>query len=167
VLDIGGGTGSWSIALAAADPNLTAMVFELADVARVAREHLRATAYSDRIDVHVGDILADDLPRGFDAFLLANLVHYFTPETNRSILQRVRAAAEPGARLLLADFWTDPTHTRPLAAALMAGEFAIHVDDGDVYSAEEGIAWLRETGWRYLDHRPLAGPMSVIVAETA
>jgi hypothetical protein len=49
----------------------------------------------------------------------------------------------------------------------MAGEFAIHVNDGDVYSAEEGTAWLRETGWRYLDHRPLAGPMSVIVAETA
>ena len=93
-------------------------------------------------------------------------MHYFTPETNRSILHRVRAAAEPGARLLIADFWTDPTHTQPLPAALMAGEFAIHVNDGDVYSVEEGTAWLQAAGWRYLDHRPLAGPMSVIVAET-
>jgi hypothetical protein len=167
VLDIGGGTGSWSIALAAADPALTATVLEIADVARVARDQLRTTAYSDRIDVHVGDVLVDDLPRGFNAFLVANLVHYFTPEANRSILHRVRAAAEPGARLLLADFWTDPTHTQPLPAALMAGEFAIHVNDGDVYSVEEGTSWLRDTGWRYLDHRPLAGPMSVIVAETA
>lgn len=167
VLDIGGGTGSWSIALAAADPALTATVFEIADVAGVAREQLRTTAYSDRIDVHIGDVLADELPRGFNALLLANLVHYFTPDTNRSILRRIRAAAEPGARLLLADFWTDPTHTQPLPAALMAGEFAIHVNDGDVYSAEEGTAWLRDTGWRCLDQRPLAGPMSVIVAETA
>lgn len=167
VLDIGGGTGSWSIALAAADPALTATVFEIADVAGVAREQLRTTAYSDRIDVHVGDVLADELPRGFNAFLLANLVHYFTPDTNRSILRRIRAAAEPGARLLLADFWTDPTHTQPLPAALMAGEFAIHVNDGDVYSAEEGTAWMRDTGWRCLVQRPLAGPMSVIVAETA
>jgi O-methyltransferase domain/Dimerisation domain len=167
VLDVGGGTGSWSIALAAADPTLTATVLELPDVARVARKHLRTTPYSDRIDVHAGDVLADDLPHGFNAFLLANLVHYFTPETNRSILHRTRAAAEPGARLLLADFWTDPTHTQPLPAALMAGEFAIHVNDGDVYSADEGTAWLHETGWRYLEHRPLAGPMSVILAETA
>ena len=128
---------------------------------------LRTTAYADRIDVRVGDVLTDDLPRGYDAFLLANLVHYFTPETNRSILHRIRAAAEPGARLLIADFWTDPTHTQPLPAALMAGEFAIHVNDGDVYSVEEGTAWLHDTGWRYLDHRPLAGPMSVIIAETA
>ena len=134
---------------------------------RVAGNELRTTAYSDRIDVRVGDMLADDLPRGYNAFLLANLVHYFTPETNQSILHRIRAAAEPGARLLLADFWTDPTHTQPLPAALMAGEFAIHVNDGDVYSVEEGTAWLHDTGWRYLDHRLLAGPMSVIVAETA
>ena len=167
VLDIGGGTGSWSIALAAADPALTATVLELAGVASVAQEHLRTTAYADRIDVLVGDVQTDELPRGFDAFLLANVVHYFTPETNQSILHRVRAAAEPGARLLVADFWTDPTHTQPLPAALMAGEFAIHVNDGDVYSVEEGTGWLQEAGWRYLDHRPLAGPMSVIVAETA
>lgn len=29
VLDVGGGTGSWSIALAASDPDLTATVFEI------------------------------------------------------------------------------------------------------------------------------------------
>jgi SAM-dependent methyltransferase len=164
VLDIGGGTGSWSVALAAADPALTATVLELPEVARVARDHLRATAYSDRIDVRAADVLADDLPRGYDAFLVANLVHYFTPETNRSILHRIRAAAEPGARLLLADFWTDPTHTRPLPAALMAGEFAVHLDDGDVYSVAEGAAWLTATGWRPTGHSPLAGPISLVTA---
>jgi SAM-dependent methyltransferase len=165
VLDIGGGTGSWSIALAASDPTLRATVLELGDVARVAREQLAATPYSDRVDVHDGDVLADDLPSGFDAFLLANLVHYFSPETNRSILQRIRAAAEPGARMLIADFWTDPTHTQPLPAALMAGEFAIHVNDGDVHSVEEGAEWLAATGWRLTGHAPLAGPISLVTAE--
>ena len=67
--------------------------------------------------------------------------------------------------MLIADFWTDPTHTQPLPAALMAGEFAIHVNDGDVYSVEEGTAWLAATGWSSTGHRALAGPMSVIIAE--
>jgi len=165
VLDIGGGTGSWSIALAAADPALTATVLELADVARVAGEQLRAAGYTDRINVRVGDVLADDLPSGFNAFLLANLVHYFTPETNQSILRRICAAAKTGSRLLIADFWTDPTHTQPLAAALMAGEFAIHVNDGDVYSVAEGASWLAATGWRATGHTPLAGPISLVTAE--
>jgi hypothetical protein len=30
-----------------------------------------------------------------------------------------------GARLLLADFWTDATHTQPPFTALMAGEFLV------------------------------------------
>jgi SAM-dependent methyltransferase len=165
VLDIGGGTGSWAIALAATDPALSATVFELAEVAAVAQERLRTTAFSDRIDVCVGDLLNDQLPRGYDAFLMANVVHYFNPETNQSILRRIRAAAEPGARLLLADFWTDPTHSQPLPAALMAGEFAIHVNDGDVYSVEEANAWLAGAGWRFTSHEPLAGPISLVAAE--
>ena len=44
--------------------------------------------------------------------------------------------------MLIADFWTDPTHTQPLPAALMAGEFA---------------EWLAATGWRLIGHAPLAG----------
>ncbi len=165
VLDVGGGTGSWSIALATSDPGLTATVLEIPDVARVARDELRATAYADRVDVREGDVLADELPRGYNAFLLANVVHYFTPETNRKVMQRLRAVADPGARLLIADFWTDPTHTEPLPAALMAGEFAIHVNDGDVYSVEEGAAWLTATGWKLTGHAPLAGPISLVSAE--
>ncbi|PVG84512.1 SAM-dependent methyltransferase [Nocardioides gansuensis] len=165
VLDIGGGTGSWSVALASSDAELTATVLEIPEVARVARDALRATAYGDRVDVREGDVLVDELPRGYDAFLLANLVHYFTPDTNRAILQRIREVAEPGARVLIADFWTDPTHTQPLPAALMAGEFAIHVNDGDVYGVEEGGEWLTATGWRLTSHAQLAGPISLVIGE--
>jgi hypothetical protein len=64
----------------------------------------------------------------------------------------------------LVDWWTDPTHTEPLAAALMAGEFLAHVG-GDVYSEEEMNSWLAETGWRPLEKLPLAGPISTIVAK--
>jgi hypothetical protein len=64
------------------------------------------------------------------------------------------------------DFWTDPTHTQPLSAALMAGEFLLAVG-GDVYSADEVSAWLQETGWSVLEHTDLSGPASLVVAETA
>ena len=47
----------------------------------------------------------------------------------------------------------------------MAGEFAVHIKDGDVYSVEEARAWLPQAGWRFVDHAPLAGPQTVIVAE--
>ncbi len=167
LLDVGGGTGSWSIAAARRNPELKATVFELPNVAEIARKRIAAAGLDARIDVHAGDLLTDTLPGGHDVFLLANIIHYWSPAQNRELLKSVRASAERGARLLLADFWTNATHTEPLMAALMAGEFAAHVKDGDVYSVDEVRQWLPETGWRFKEHRALAGPVSLVVAETA
>ena len=167
LLDVGGGTGSWSIAVAQAHPHIRATVVELPVVVNMARRRVAGAGLADRIEVVAGDVLNEDLPTGHDVFLLANLVHYWSPEENRRLLERVRRAAKPGSHLLLADFWTDATHTEPLHAALMAGEFAVHLQDGDVYSIVEVRGWLAQAGWRFVEHAPLAGPQSLVVAETA
>jgi hypothetical protein len=71
----------------------------------------------------------------------------------------------PGARLLLADFWTDPSHSQPAAAALISGSFLLTSGEGQAYSEEEADGWLGQTGWQKLERKPLAGPLSLIVAE--
>jgi SAM-dependent methyltransferase len=164
MLDVGGGTGSWSIATLRQQPGLTATVFERPVTAEIARKRIADVGMSDRIDVVAGDALGDELPEGHDVVLVANLVHYWSPETNVDLLRRIRSAVSPGAHLLLADFWTDPTHTQPFQAALMAGEFAVHLRDGDVYSVVEVQTMLDQSGWSFADHRPLAGPQSLVVA---
>jgi ubiquinone/menaquinone biosynthesis C-methylase UbiE len=165
LLDVGGGTGSWSIAVVQACPHIEATVFDLDAVAGVARKRIAGAGLGSRITVTAGDAMAGTVPSGYDVFLVANLIHYWSPDENCELLQRIRRSAAAGAHLLLADFWTNPTHTEPLAAALMAGEFAVHLRNGDVYSVEEARGWLDETGWRFIRHAPLAGPQSLIVAE--
>jgi len=164
LLDIGGGTGSWSIAAVRAHPSLTATVLDLPVTAGIARKRIAGSDVADRIDVVAADAHTDPPPDGHDAFLVANLVHYGSPERNTALLQRIRAVAAPDGRLYLADFWTNPAHTEPLMAALMAGEFAVHLAEGDVYSVDEVREWLTTAGWEFVDHTPLAGPQSLIVA---
>jgi SAM-dependent methyltransferase len=165
VLDIGGGTGSWLSAIVRRYPDLQATLFELPAAATLARQHLASDLATRQVEVVAGDFFADPLPEGHDAVLIANVVHLFSPEHNRDLLRRTRRVVPNGARLLLVDFWTDPTHTQPPFAALMAGEFLVITGEGDVYSAEDVGGWLRETGWRPVEHQPVAGPISVIVAE--
>jgi SAM-dependent methyltransferase len=165
LLDVGGGTGSWTIALARLHAHLHATILDVRTETAV--ERVLDADLSDRVDVSTADVLADELPGGYDVFLVSNLVHYWSPETNIDLLQRIRRVAPTGALLLLVDFWTDPTHTQPVEAALMAGNFAVNMNDGDVYSVEEVTDWLAQSGWHFDDHRPLHGPQSVIVAHTA
>jgi len=112
-----------------------------------------------------GDIFKDPLPKGHDALILANTVHVLSAAHNIELLGKMRASVSAGARLLLADLWTDPTHTTPPAASLMSGEFLVLSGEGQAYSEEEADEWFKQTGWRKLDLKPLAGPSSLIVAE--
>jgi SAM-dependent methyltransferase len=165
VLDIGGGTGSWLSAIVRRYPGLRATLFELPAVAALARQRLASDPATRHVEVVAGDFFVDPLPQEHDAVLIANVVHLFSPEHNRELLRHTRHAVPPSARLLLVDFWTDPTHTQPPFAALVAGEFLVFTGEGDVYSTEDVGGWLGETGWRPVEHQPVAGPISVIVAE--
>jgi hypothetical protein len=40
----------------------------------------------------------------------------------------------------------------------MAAEFPLTPGRGDVYSLDDASAWFEKTGWRLIDHKPLAGP---------
>jgi len=166
ILDIGGGTGSWLLAILRQYGSLEGTLFELPAAAAAARQHLASDPAAQHVKVIEGDCFKDPIPEGHDVVLIANVFHLFSAKRNLELLRRTRQSVPDGARLLLADFWTDATHTQPTFAALMAGEFLVITGEGDVYSEEEVQGWLQETGWRLLERKPLAGPQSVIVAET-
>jgi len=167
VLDVGGGTGSFLIAVLRRYPALQATLFELPGACAAARQRLAGEPAGTRITVMEGDFFTDPLPEGHDALILANTVHVLSAAHNIALLQNMRRHAAAGARLLLVDLWMDSTRTRPPAAPLMPGEFLVMSGDGQAYSEDEADEWLTRTGWRKLERRPLVGPSSVIVAEAA
>ena len=167
VLDLGGGTGSFLLAVLRHHGGLKATLFESPTVAALARKRVVNTPLEESVQVVEGDFFTDPLPGGHDAVILANVVHLFSPAHNLALLQRIREHVPDEARLLLVDFWTDPTHTQPTFAALLAGGFQIVTGEGAAYSEEELRGWLQESGWQAMKRLPLAGPASLITAKTS
>jgi len=167
MLDLGGGTGSFLIVMLNQHSNLEAVLFERPQVAAVARRRLAGSPVGNRIQIVEGDFFKDPIPQDQDAVMVANVMHLLSPEHNLELLRRIRKCVSDEVRLLLVDFWTDPTHTQPVFAALMAGAFLLRTGEGDVYSDEEVRGWLKASGWRALERRDLGSRASVIVAATA
>lgn len=169
VLDLGGGTGSLMEVVLAKFPHLESTLYDFPRVIEIARRRLIGSPFEKRVRVVEGDLLKDPIPDGHDLILLSGVNHLLSPEHNVELFRRVRERVADGARLLLADTWTDPTHTRPLVPVLMAGTFLITSGEGDVYSEVEAREWLQETGWRVVgDMVPLtAVHINLIVAETS
>jgi hypothetical protein len=165
LLDIGGGTGSFLVAVLRRYPALRGTLFELPGACVVARQRLSAEPEGSRIDIIEGDMFKTPLPAGHDVLLVANTAHVLSPLRNLDLMRKMRETVQSGARLLLVDFWMNPTHTEPPAAALMSGEFLVMAGEGQAYSEQEADYWLAQTGWRKHERMPLAGISSVIVAE--
>ena len=165
IIDVAGGTGSFLVHVLRRNSSLKGTLFELPGACAVARQKLAELPEGARINIVEGDVFKDPFPGDHDVLIVANTIHIFSVAHNIELFRKMRAHVQSGTRLPLADFWTDPSHSQPTAAALISGSFLLTSGEGQTYSEEEADEWLGRTGWQKLERKPLAGPLSLIVAE--
>ncbi len=145
LLDAGGGTGIYSLALLAANPRLRAVVWDRAEVLKVAREFAEHAGLTGRVDLVAGDMFADPLPGGCDVVLLSNILHDWDVPECRKLVGRCAAALPPRGRLLIHDVFLNDAMDGPLPVALYSANlFAI--TEGRAYSAAEYRQFLTDAG---------------------
>jgi hypothetical protein len=93
VVDVGGGTGSLLVELLARHPGLRGIVFDLPETNR------DEARLGDRCTFVAGSFF-ERVPRG-DVYVLSTILHDWDDEHAAAIVRTIRAAAEPGARLLV------------------------------------------------------------------
>jgi ubiquinone/menaquinone biosynthesis C-methylase UbiE len=122
VLDVGSGTGSFAIALAAARPDLTVIGVD-GDPDVLARARTKRSA--EAVDWREG--LAGELPFGpaaADAVTMSLLLHHLGPDAKRAALTDVHRVLRPQGWLHVADWG------RPRGALPRVGFAALRVLDG-------------------------------------
>jgi precorrin-6B methylase 2 len=145
VLDIGGGTGLYSIGLLKANSKLRAIVWDRAEVLKVAREMAEKHGVLDRLELAPGDMFADSIPAGCDVMLLSNILHdWDIPECQR-LLDRCAKALPAGGQLLIHDVYLNNAMDGPLSVALYSTAL-FTITEGRAYSAAEYRQMLRNAG---------------------
>jgi SAM-dependent methyltransferase len=147
VLDVGGGSGTWTLAWLQAEPESRAILFDLPAVIPLARQRLTACGVADRVDLVAGDFYHDPLPRGTDLVWLSAIIHQNSPDENRALYRRVAEALEPGGCVLIRDIVMDDSHTAPVAGALFAVNMLVATPGGGTYTLAEIRADLESAGF--------------------
>lgn len=163
MLDIGGGSGAYSIAFAQSNTALRAEILDLATVEPIALRHIRAAGLEDRVKVRTGDLRAGQFGQGYDLVFLSAICHMLSPEENLDLLRRCREALADGGRVVIQDFILEPDRTAPRFAALFALNMLVGTQGGSSYSEPEYAAWLGHAGFREIRHVPLPGPAGLMV----
>ena len=98
LMDLGGGSGVVSMALARRWPELEATVVDVATVCEAGREIAAAEGLAGRVQFHGADFLRDPLPDDFDAVLECDVAVY-----SESLFRSVAGALRPGGRFVIVD----------------------------------------------------------------
>jgi predicted O-methyltransferase YrrM len=147
LLDVGGASGTWTLALLRAVPGARATIFDLPDAIQQAETRLAESELADRVRLVAGDFYVDPLPKGADYVWLSAIIHQHSRQHNRELFAKIFAALESGGRVGVRDMVMDRSRTRPVAGALFAVNMLVNTDSGDTYTLDEISEDLQAAGF--------------------
>ena len=162
VLDVGGGSGAFSMAFCRAEPGLSTVILDLPHVLELTREYLAAEGLSGRVALLPGDYLDTDFGNGFDLVFFSAIIHINTPEQNRQLLSKAFRALLPGGRAAVQDFVMDEDRMRPERGVFFALNMLVNTSGGDTYTESEIRAWLDAAGFTRAE-RTNTGPTTAMI----
>lgn len=101
VLDVGGGSGCFAIALAKLDKTMNCTVMELPAICELANEYIAQAKVSSQVDTITIDMFRESWPSGYDAHFFSNIFHDWNFDTCRKLALSSFEALESGGKILL------------------------------------------------------------------
>ena len=147
LLDIGGASGTYTIAFLKKNPDMTSVIFDLKPVLPMAEKRLAACGILNRVELVGGNFYTDPLPRGCDLVLLSAIIHQNSPTQNIDLFHKISDAIEPGGTLMIRDHIMEENRTIPPAGAVFALNMLVATPSGDTYTFREVRQGLESAGF--------------------
>lgn len=154
LIDIGGASGTYTMAFLEASPGMKATLFDREEVVAMARERLGEAGLLERVTLAGGDFYQDELPPGHDLAFLSAIIHQNSPEQNVELYGKIFRSLKPGGRLVIRDHVMEPDHSWPPSGAIFAINMLVATAGGGTYTLaeiREGLTRAGFTGVRLLE----------------
>jgi ubiquinone/menaquinone biosynthesis C-methylase UbiE len=147
ILDVGAGSGIWSLTCAKHDPDTTVTVSDWPVIVEIASGFAQQMGLAERFSTIPGNYHESNLgDEVYDLAIVANVTHIETPDGNRDLLAKIHRALKPGGEIAVVDVMPLQQEGR-VSAALYALGLGLRTADGQVHSPEALQGYLAETGY--------------------
>lgn len=166
LLDIGGGSGAYSIVAAKAWPQLHAVVCDLPPVVVVTREFIEQHGVGDRVSAQACDFTVDPFPTDCDVAVMASNLPQYDRAVIAAVIAKAHASLLPGGELHLVGEMLDDDRNGPADAAMWGLNEALANSAGVAHSRAECIAYFEAAGFRDIRVEPFVPGILVRVSGT-
>lgn len=147
LIDVGGASGTYTIAFLRAAPEMRATLFDRPAVIPIARERLIEAGLIERVSLVAGNFYEDELPQGHDLALISAIIHQNSPAENVDLFRKVLRALVSGGRIIIRDHVMEPSRTVPREGAIFAVNMLVNTEGGGTYTFDEIRDWLAQAGF--------------------
>jgi len=162
MLDLGGGIGTYAVSFCRSNPLLQATVFDLNDVVRQGRSHIKKAGLAGRITLQAGQCLSDPLPEGpFDLVFISNLIHIYKRADCEKIINRAAAVLQRRGTLMMHDYMFGCGD--PVAVALFDLTMLVGTPGGRCYERKEIESMMRKAGIKNIKAFDVLAGTSVVM----
>jgi demethylspheroidene O-methyltransferase len=158
VLDVGGGQGTFVGRLAQHAKHLQLQLFDLPEVAALARANFERQGIAHRATANPGSFLEDALPRGADLVTLIRVAHDHPDTDVKTALRAIYEALPVGGTLLLAEPMAQEPDEAPHGDAYFHF-YLLAMGAGRLRTPRELMAMMKEAGFSNMELVPNPMPL--------
>jgi len=170
ILDVGAGSGVWSLALVAMDPSAKVTAVDRPAVLERTKAYFGAAGKAARLTTIAGGWKSAALPpASFDVVILANVCHLESSEDAAIMVQRFQKVLHPDGILLIIDTFPDQKKRESLHVQLSRLRLGLRTHKGDLHNLSSYRRWIRQAGLVVREVAPLnaSDNISAIIATHA
>ena len=137
VLDIAAGHGMFGITVAQRIPAAQIYALDWGNVLSAAAENARKFGVAARHHLIPGDAFTVDFGAGYEAVLLTNFLHHFSPARNVALLRKCVEAMNAGSQVVILEFVPNEDRVSPFGPAMFSATMLSTTPEGDAYTFRE------------------------------
>ncbi len=165
ILDVGGGSGAFSMEFVKRNSEIKATVFDLPNVVPITKQFIVKEGFAGKIETYTGDYTANDLPTGFDLVFLSAIIHSNSLELNQQLIRKCFNALNKNGKIIIQDWIMNDDRTQPAPGAIFAINMLVGTESGDCFTEEEVSDMLTNAGFSNISRIEFESGLSQMIAQ--
>lgn len=160
--DAGAAQGDLAVQIARANPHLSGIGFDLAEVGPIFEEYVDRNGLSGRIRFVAGSFLEQPLPQA-DVILMGHILHDWGIDDKRMLIRKAYDAVPEGGALIVYESIIDDDRSKNAFGLMASLNMLIETPAGFDYTGADCQGWMKEAGFLQTRVEHLVGPDSMVI----
>jgi len=162
MVDVGGGSGLYSVYLCRKNPHLRSVVIDKKETLVATRELIAGCEEEDRIELLEADMAIDPLGENIDAILLSDVL--YESSFAEKVLKNARTSLRDNGLLIIRGYYYDPENPKSRFSALFRLNMIVFTHSGSILTLPSMKKKVADMGFTITRITPLTGLSSLILA---